>query len=75
MLIGKQEEDKQSEQEVRDLEQYEGASTPNDADDEDPLTRYEFPSDRYGVDGEIEELSSLRCEGETLRFVSYLQCF
>ena len=55
---------------MRDLEQYEGASTPKAAGDDDSLTRYEFPSDRYGVDGEIEELARLRCEGETLRFVS-----
>ena len=60
---------------MRDLEQYEGASTPKAAGDDDSLNRYEFPSDRYGVDGEIEELARLRCEGETLRFVSFLRCF
>jgi hypothetical protein len=60
---------------VRDLEQYEGASTPKDTGNDDPMARYEFPSDRYGVDGEIEELARLRCEGETLRFVSCLLCF
>jgi hypothetical protein len=60
---------------VRDLEQYEGASTPKETGKDNALTRYEFPSDRYGVDGEIEELARLRCEGETLRLVSCLLCF